>query len=135
MGRYCTVCHHPNRETIDVLLVRHTASYRRIAALYGLREASLRRHQDSHLHMSLALSERLQAVLSAANLLERLGELDEATRQMLEEAHHAGDLRTALQAVNESRHNIEAYSRIGTVGELERRLDALEQGKSHGDTD
>ncbi len=131
MSRYCTVCSHQERQTIDVLLLRHAASYRRIATRFGLREASVRRHQERHLQLSLALSKELSAMLSAENLLTKLAELDDATRAMLAEAQEAGDLRVALQAVHESRATIETFSRLGVLSDLEKRLAAVEAEQEH----
>lgn len=51
-------------------------------------------------------------MLSAENLLAKLGALDEETLQLLNAAIEAGDIRTALAAIRESRSNIEAYARI-----------------------
>ncbi len=52
---------------------------------------------------------------------------------MLTEARATGDLRVALSAVRESRGNIEAYSRIGPLSDVEQRLAALEQQKGATD--
>jgi hypothetical protein len=131
MGRLCTVCTHPERQEIDLALLRHAESYRAIAIRYGMPRSNLINHQNNHLRITWEVSKGLQAMLSGDNLLDKLSALDEQTLEMLAEARHGGDLRTALTAVRESRGNIEAFSRIGPMSDIERRLDRLE----HGDRD
>ena len=65
-------------------------------------------------------------MLSAENLLAKLGELDTITRELLEEARKRRDLRTALAAVRESRGNVDSYARINLDSDLGARLEALE---------
>ncbi|HEV2461107.1 MAG TPA: hypothetical protein VGS80_22370, partial [Ktedonobacterales bacterium] len=57
MPRVCTVCAHAERDAIDVALVAGTASYRHIAAQYGLAWARVKRHKDGHLPAALAHAE------------------------------------------------------------------------------
>jgi hypothetical protein len=61
-------------------------------------------------------------MLSSDNLLAKLGALDQMTTEMLEQARHGGDIRTALAAVRESRGNIEAFSRISAEHEALARV-------------
>jgi hypothetical protein len=70
-------------------------------------------------------------MLSADNLLAKLGELDEATREILAEARETGNARTALAAIRESRANIESFAHIGPLSDLEERLRTLEEGGNH----
>ena len=67
-------------------------------------------------------------MLNETNLLQRISDLDHVTSEMLDEARTAGDIRAALQAVRESRGNVEAYARLGALSDLEARLRALEVG-------
>lgn len=133
MPRLCTICCHPQREEIDLALARHAEGYRGIARRYGVDDNALQRHERSHLHTSFAQLQEAHAMLSATNLLARLASLDEQTLELLAEARASADLRAALLAVRESRGNLEAYSRIGVAGELERRIAALETGKVDDD--
>ena len=54
MGRACTVCEHTSRKAIEKALVDPSSSNRRIAAQYGLAEASVRRHKNDHVPIVLA---------------------------------------------------------------------------------
>ena len=49
--------------------------------------------------------------------------------RVLERGELAGDDRLVLMAVRESRGNIEVYSRIGPLADIESRLAALEGDK------
>jgi hypothetical protein len=127
MGRLRSICSHPQRKAVDLALMQHVVGYRLLAARFGLAYSSLRRHEANHLRLSWELSKGLGAMLSANNLLEKLAELDTETREMLIEARTAGDIRTALVAVRESRSNIESFAHIGPLSDVEQRLAALEQ--------
>ncbi len=74
-------------------------------------------------------------MLSADNLLENLSALDRETLDLLARAKQQGDIRAALGAVRESRGNIEAYAKIGPLGDIEQRLKALEEGSADRDGD
>lgn len=60
MGRKCTVCIHPNRETIDSDLLKPETSVRALAQTTGLSASSLNRHRMDHLPklMSRAIEQR-----------------------------------------------------------------------------
>ncbi len=49
MPRTCTICGHPKRAEIDKALRDGEESNRRIAARFGVAEASIRRHKKNHL--------------------------------------------------------------------------------------
>jgi hypothetical protein len=46
----CSVCHHPDREEIDLSLVGGRDSFRAIAGRYALSSSSLDRHKQSHIN-------------------------------------------------------------------------------------
>jgi hypothetical protein len=131
MGRLCTVCCLPpeKRQAVDAALLVHQVSYRAIASTFEVSELALQRHEQTHLRHSIQESRALSEMLSAENLLAKLGELDRETREMLTEARTQGKIQTALSAVRESRGNIEAFARIGPMSEVEQRLRALEAGQ------
>ncbi|HEX8996354.1 MAG TPA: hypothetical protein VF812_10015 [Ktedonobacterales bacterium] len=107
-------------------LTLHHKGDRLRARRYGLSEASLRHYQRDHRKLSLQANMELGSMLSSDHPLEKLSDLDAATLEMLTEARQVGDLRAALAAIRESRGNIESYSRIGVLDEVEERLAALE---------
>ena len=55
MPRRCTICDHPQHEAIDAALVAAHSSNLALAALYGVSESALRRHQKRHLHATLTM--------------------------------------------------------------------------------
>jgi hypothetical protein len=133
MPRPCSICAHPKRQQIDVALMTHASTYRKMAQAFDVGEFPLYRHQGNCLHLSLRLSKGLTATLSADNLLAKLGELDEVTREILAKAHEEGNARNALAAIRESRANIESFAHIGPMSEHEERLRALEEGRTGND--
>ncbi len=70
-------------------------------------------------------------MLSAANLLAELGDLQRETREVLAEAKKVNDQRLRLLAIREGRNNVEAFRdthiKLDEHNEFEQRLDALEQ--------
>jgi hypothetical protein len=122
-------------DEINAALVQHATGYRDMARRFNVSPDALWRHERQHLRAVIQQSRELRMTLSADNLLDKLSELDAATREMLEEARSAGNLRVALAAVRESRENISAYARIGVVTELEQRVAALEAPVDRDDGD
>jgi hypothetical protein len=116
MPRSCSTCEHPEREAIDRALVGG-ASNRRLASLYGVSEAAIRRHKSNHLARKLVLAEKAAVVAEADNLLDRLEALQSRTLAILEATEETHEHRVALAAIREARSNIEL------IGELTRELD------------
>lgn len=127
VARLCSVCTHPRRADIDEALLRHTQSYRGIARRYGLQDDALRRHEHTHLRMSLQQSRELTAMLSGKNLLDRLSELDAKTGAIFARALARNDLRAAIGAIREAREVTLAYARVGMLIDAQYRIDRLEQ--------
>ena len=116
MPRACSTCQHPERAAIDRALAGG-ASNRRVAALYGVSEASIRRHKSNHLARKLVLAEKAAVVAEADNLLDRLEALQSRTLAILEAAEQERDHRMALAAIAQARRNLEV------VGEITKELD------------
>lgn len=112
MSRVCTVCQHPERETIDKALVGGEP-VSTIAARYctidgrPLGRMSVQRHRDEHLSQTLAKSEAVKEEARADDLVEQLKQLRGKAISLLLAAERAGDLRTALAGVREARATIE----------------------------
>ncbi|HZC05623.1 MAG TPA: hypothetical protein VE338_08275 [Ktedonobacterales bacterium] len=70
-------------------------------------------------------------------LVARVEQLEGAVDRVLSRGETAGDDRLILQAVKEARANVETLSRIGVMGDLERRVALLEQlpTRDEGDGD
>ncbi len=118
MARACNVCTHEGRVDIDRALTEGTPN-RRIAAQYSLSEASVRRHHDSHLPVTLAKAHEADEVARGDELLGRVESLQTRTLAVLEAAEETGELRTALSAIREARSNLELLAKL--VGELDER--------------
>jgi hypothetical protein len=71
MPRKCTVCTHPDRESIDRLLVEG-GSYTEIVSLYSVTKPALSRHKAEHLPATLVQAKQVEDVARADGLLEEL---------------------------------------------------------------
>jgi hypothetical protein len=113
--RVCTVCSHPDVAGIDQALVAGGVN-RRIAAQYGLTEASVRRHKEEHVPAKIAKAKKAQTVADADDLLHQAGALRTKAMSLLLKAEAAGDYRTALAGIREARGCLELLARL--MGEL-----------------
>jgi hypothetical protein len=93
---------------------------RGIVARYGtVGHMSLQRHRKQHLPELLSKAYAAEEAARADELLTEVRRLQVKTLLMLQEAERAGDLRAALSAVREARHNIALLAEMR--GELDRR--------------
>jgi hypothetical protein len=119
MPQPCTVCQHPERDAIDAALCVGCASVRGLAEQYGLTEASVRRHKDTHLVRTLALARKSPEVARADTLLDQVKDLQARTLAILDAAEEAGERREALAAIREARGNLELLAKL--LGEIDER--------------
>jgi transposase-like protein len=118
MPRRCTVCNHPERNSIDEALVTG-APYRSVAKRFGLSESAVYRHKSEHLPAHLLQAKEVEAVARADDLLEQVRNLQTRALDILERAEKTGDLRTALAAISQARGNLELLGKL--AGELDER--------------
>jgi hypothetical protein len=119
MPRTCTICEHPERETIDRALVGETSNLS-VSSLFGVSESAVRRHEANHLAAKLVLAEKAaEEVAQADDLLEQVRDLQSRAYGILDKAEGVGDLRTALGAIREARGNLELLAKL--LGELDER--------------
>ncbi len=118
MPRSCTICEHPDRETIDEALVGG-ASNRSVASLYDVSEAAVRRHKANHLPAKLVMAQAAEEVAQADTLLDQIQDLQSRTLAILEAAESTNQHRTALSAIREARSNLELLAKL--LGELDER--------------
>jgi hypothetical protein len=118
MPRRCTVCDHPQKHSIDEVLVTG-APYRSVAKRFELSESSVYRHKIEHLPAHLLKAREAQEVAQADDLLEQVRDLQAHALDILERAEKAGDLRTALAAISQARGNLELLGKL--AGELDER--------------
>jgi hypothetical protein len=129
MPRVCRVCSQPDEEraAIDMALLTHTLPLRHITARWGISPRGLQRHEKDHLRSSLAQSKEARMALSVDTQLDRLSHLSEATLEMLAEARLAGELRTALIAIRESRGNVETFANIAEKTDVVKQLAEIQE--------
>jgi len=118
MPRRCTVCDHPERHSIDEILVSG-APYRSVAKRFGLSESSVYRHKTGHLPAHMLKAREAEEIAKADDLLEQVRHLQAHALDILERTEKAGDLRTALAAISQARGNLELLGKL--AGELDER--------------
>jgi hypothetical protein len=118
MPRRCTACDHPERHSIDEILVTG-APYRSVAKQFELSESAVYRHKTEHLPTYLLKAREAAEVTQADNLLNQVRSLQTHVLDILERAEKAGDLRTALAAISQARGNLELLGKL--AGELDER--------------
>src|SRR5918995_2359720 len=118
MPRRCTVCDHPERHSIDEVLVTG-APYRSVARRLGLSESAVYRHKTEHLPAHLLKARQAEEAARADDLLDQVRDLQTHALDILERAEKAGDLRTALAAISQARGNLELLGKL--AGELDER--------------
>jgi transposase-like protein len=102
MPRRCSVCGHPERQSIDEVLVSG-APYRSVAKRFGLSESSVYRNKTEHLPTHLLKAREVEEVAQADDLLEQVRNQQAHALDILERAEKAGDLRIALAAISQAR--------------------------------
>ena len=126
MSRRCTACGHGDRAAIDAAIVGKIP-IRRIAANYGLKESSVRRHR-AHISAHLLQAAEAEETLSAGKLLADLRGLQARALTLLDEAEAMHDLRGAVACLRECRGCIETAAKLletSAVEELTRKLEAI----------
>lgn len=93
MPRACTICAHPDRQEIDSELLAGK-SCRSIAGRYGLSKDAINRHLLNH------VVGELEPVAAPASLASQLQNLMDETNRLKNYAVRAGDVRTALAAID-----------------------------------
>jgi hypothetical protein len=116
MPRSCTICGHPDRDTIEDAFIAGTPK-RRIASHYGVSERAVRYHLREHLPALLALARDAERASRADSLLDRIEALQSRTLAILEATEETHDHRVALSAIREARSNLEL------IGEVTKELD------------
>lgn len=114
MSRRCTVCSHPERESIDNLLIQGI-SIRDIAGRSNLTKSSVERHRI-HLNAKLARAKEAREVAHADNLLDQVKVLQLRALNILSKAEEAEDWRAATSAIREARSCLELLGKL--AGEL-----------------
>ena len=111
MGRACAVCQRPDRAEIDRLLVSGELSNRRVASRCDVSESAVRRHRE-HIPAALVKAKEATDAAQADTLLDQVRDLNRRALAILDRAEKSGDLRAALQAIRETRGNVELLGRL-----------------------
>ncbi len=115
MPRTCTICRHPERQEIEIALLKGEA-YRTIADRTGTRKTSLLRHRREHLPAKLARAAEGKDTMEGHELLDRLDALVRETQAILHEARGSKDNELALKAIARAEGQIELQARL--LGQL-----------------
>ena len=121
MSRTCTICSHPDLGSIDAALVTGEP-YRSIANRFEASSSAVYRHQQDHLPVTLVKAAEAGEVAHADSLRDQLQCLHQKALDILAGAEKAGDLRTALMALQEVRSTMELTAKV--TGELVNRRDS-----------
>ena len=92
----CTVCHHPQRQAIDLALLQENQTYAALGKKYRLSISSLFRHKR-HLQGKMAQAEKCLQNHLRQETLFHYNELLETTRRLISTAVAAGDDRQVLR--------------------------------------
>lgn len=132
----CSVCTHPDRETIDKQVAHGVMTRRNVALAHGLALSSLQRHIVHSLrsagivqaslaeerargrpsHQGVDLGERVHAgldrLMAGAGLAQEVGKLRTRAERLCAQAETTGDARTALLAIRELTRLLELQGRM-----------------------
>lgn len=117
-GRPCSVCQHPDRPAIDMMLVNHKP-FRAISRQFGLSKDAVLRHHDDHLPAVLAKAREAEDVAHAIDVVGQLKAINAAALAVLADARKRGDGELALKAIDRVQRQVELQAKL--VGELDER--------------
>ena len=97
----CSICYHPDRQTIDQALVSGE-TLRDIAQRFAVSRDALYRHK-AHIPTAVAKAHEADEVAEADRLLATVRDLLQSAIATIDQAERAGELRTKLAAIREAR--------------------------------
>ncbi len=112
MSNRCKVCNHELRAEIDQCLIEGQP-LRSVAEQYGMHYSSLSRHK-SHISQQIGKVKALKefnGLQQGQTVLQQIESLQAKALDLLTQAENAGDIKTAIQAVRESRGCIELLAK------------------------
>ena len=115
MGRTCSICGHPARETIDSSLVRRVP-YRNIAERFSVSPGALSRHLNEHLAEYVQESLKEYGTAKGVKVLSKLGNLVERLEAFLDKAEEREDGAEFRANAAELRKQLELIAKL--QGEL-----------------
>jgi len=112
MAQRCSVCIHPERETIESLLVNRVP-LRNIAQRYGMSTGPLSRHKKSHMGKGVVdKKDGERDELAGDKLIDEIGRIKDDARDIYLEAKDKHDYRTALLALDKQQKSIEILANM-----------------------
>jgi len=118
MPRTCSICSHEDRAGIDSALLTKNP-LRGIARRFAVSEDALFRHKKDHISTLLLKAQEVEEIAQADTLLDQVKAIQTRTLSILDRADGAGDLKTALSAIRETRANLELLAKL--TGDLDER--------------
>lgn len=118
MARTCTICTHPERQTIDESLVSRVP-YRDIAKRHDVTLSALSRHMDGHVSPALAAIQAEKEQQGAETAFDMFVELRDEARSILDAAKEDGKPTIALNAIARLESIVVMMAKI--TGELNER--------------
>ena len=118
MPRACTVCDHPNRDSIDEAIVSGE-SIRGIARRYNLSKDSVYRHSLNHVPQTIRKAHVVQESARAGELLGRVERLISEAEGLLEYGKTGEKAQAWAAGIGELRRCLELLARV--TGELDER--------------
>jgi hypothetical protein len=116
MPRPCSVCHHGDRDQIDLELVGGD-SFAVIAERHSVGADSLKRHKANHLTPAvIRLARQRRSEANAVPILDRLEEVVDRANRLLDAAESKGSLVAGAQLLGQLRMTLETVARL--TGEL-----------------
>ena len=116
MPRVCTVCAHPQRDSIDLSLLGGE-SIRAIARQFSVSKDALLRHKESHLPGQLARAHEASEAVSAGTLLDRLRQITGETHAVLKASKQGKNPSLSLKAIARLERQLELEARM--LGEFQ----------------
>ena len=113
----CSICYHPDRESIDQALV-NGASIRETGKRFNVSWQAVGRHQrDGHIIAALTQSKQAKEIACADSLLSQVTDLKGRGLSLLSQAEEVKDIRSACLAIKEVRGIFELLAKMS--GELQ----------------
>jgi hypothetical protein len=114
MPRSCTVCTHKNRAEINSALLANEP-YRSVAKRYGTSDSAMFRHKAEHLPLSLLKAQEVGEIAAGDRLAAELTDLKADVHRLKGKAEEAGDIRTALVAVDRALKAMELQAKLSQL--------------------
>jgi hypothetical protein len=118
MARTCSVCAHPDRDSIDIALVAGKP-LRDIAGQHALSTSALHRHAQGHLPETVKAAYAVKEQSHAVELLGRVENLIYEAEGLLKHGKKEKQSKAWASGISELRKTIELLARV--TGELDER--------------